>query len=90
MSAAFSTSSTGAHSSSVCALEIDPGPNTTDVTPAVADKLHVVAMAVSVTPRYEVAVLKDSPQAALGQAFVAGLKMSAGQAILAKHGFLQP
>lgn len=62
----------------------------TDVTPAVADKLHVVAMAVSVTPRYEVAVLKDSPQAALGQAFVAGLKTSAGQAILAKHGFLQP
>lgn len=62
----------------------------TDVTPAVADRLHVAALTVSVTPRYEVAVLKDSSEVALAEAFVDGLLGSAGQAKLAKHGFLQP
>lgn len=62
----------------------------TDVTPAVADKLHVAALATSVTPRYEVAVLKDSSQATLAQEFVGALRGSAGQAVLAKHGFLPP
>lgn len=62
----------------------------TDVTPAVADKLHVAALASSVTPRYEVAVLKDSSQATLAQEFVGAVRGSAGQAVLAKHGFLPP
>jgi molybdate transport system substrate-binding protein len=62
----------------------------TDVTPAVADKLHVAALAVSVTPRYEVAVLKDSLQTTLAQEFVSAVRGSAGQATLAKHGFLPP
>lgn len=62
----------------------------TDVTPAVADKLHVVALAVSVTPRYEVAVLKDSLEGGLAQEFVAAVRGAAGQAVLAKHGFLPP
>jgi molybdate transport system substrate-binding protein len=62
----------------------------TDVTLAVADKLHVAALAGSVTPRYEVAVLKDSSQATLAQEFVSAVRGSAGQAVLAKHGFLPP
>lgn len=62
----------------------------TDVTAGVADKLHVAALAVEVTPGYEVAVLKDSPQPALAGDFVAELLGPAGQAALARHGFLPP
>ena len=62
----------------------------TDVTPAVAGKLRVLPLAVDVSPVYEAAVLKDSPQPALAQAFVAELRGPGGQAALAKHGFLPP
>lgn len=62
----------------------------TDVTAAVVDSLHVVALPVAVRPRYEVAVLRDSSQAALGQAFVSDLSADAGQATLARHGFQKP
>lgn len=62
----------------------------TDVTPAVAGRLKTLPLAVDVSPVYEVAVLKDSPQPALALAFVAELRGPTGQAALAKHGFLPP
>lgn len=62
----------------------------TDVTPAVAGRLKTLPLAVNVSPVYEVAVLKDSPQPALALAFVAELRGVEGQAALAKHGFLPP
>lgn len=62
----------------------------TDVTPAVADKLRTLPLAVDVSPVYEAAVLKDSARPALAAAFVAELRGPTGQAALAKHGFLPP
>lgn len=62
----------------------------TDVTPAIAATLHVQPLAVSVSPRYEVAVLEDSPVPALARDFVAALQGPEGQAALARHGFLPP
>ena len=62
----------------------------TDVTPALADRLAVLPLAVAVVPRYEAAVLADSPEPALARDFVAGLQGPDGQAALARHGFLPP
>ncbi|HEY0134773.1 MAG TPA: molybdate ABC transporter substrate-binding protein, partial [Nannocystis sp.] len=61
-----------------------------DVTPAVADKLRVLPLTVTVQPRYEVAVLADSPEASLAAAFVAELSGPGGQTLLVHHGFLLP
>jgi len=61
-----------------------------DVTPAVADKLRVLPLAVTVQPRYEVAVLADSPEPSLAAAFVAELAAPRGQTVLVDHGFLLP
>ena len=62
----------------------------TDVTPAVANKLRVLPLAVTVEPRYEVAALADSPEASLAAAFVAELCGAGGQTLLTQHGFLLP
>ena len=62
----------------------------TDVTPAVAEKLKTLPLAVDISPVYEVAVLKDSSMPDLAQAFVAELRGPPGQAALAKYGFLPP
>ena len=62
----------------------------TDVTPAVADKLRTLPLAVDVSPVYEVAVLKDSSQPTLAAALVAELRGPEGQRALAKYGFLPP
>lgn len=62
----------------------------TDVTSAVADKLRVLPLEVDVTPRYEVAVLKDSREPGLAREFVAELRGPTGQAVLTSHGFLLP
>ena len=62
----------------------------TDVTAAVADKVRVVPLTVTVQPRYEVAALADSPEPALAAAFVAELGGADGQALLRQHGFLSP
>jgi len=62
----------------------------TDVTPAVAAKLRTLVLPVDVSPVYEVAVLKDSSQPALAEAFVAELRGPGGQRALARYGFLPP
>ena len=62
----------------------------TDVTPAMADKVRALPLTVSVEPRYEVATLKDSPEASLAAAFVATLQGPEGQMALARRGFLSP
>ncbi len=62
----------------------------TDVTPAVASKLRQIALKVSVTPRYEVATLKDNLHPPLARMFVDELMGLGGQATLARHGFLPP
>lgn len=62
----------------------------TDVTPAVAEQLRALPLAVDVVPRYEVAVLADSQEPELAAAFVAELQGPSGQAALARRGFLPP
>lgn len=62
----------------------------TDVTPAVADKLRVLPLAVSVGARYEVATLVDSTEPSLAAAFVAMVQGPDGQMALARRGFLPP
>jgi molybdate transport system substrate-binding protein len=62
----------------------------TDVTPAVAAKLRQIALKVAVTPRYEVAILKDNLHPPLARLFVEELMGLDGQATLGRHGFLPP
>ncbi len=75
----------------VASAEADAGiVYATDVTAAVADKLRALPLPVDVTPRYEVAALKDSREAELARAFVAELRGAEGRGVLASHGFLGP
>jgi len=62
----------------------------TDVTPAVAAKLRTIELKVDVTPRYEVAALKDNLNPPLTRMFVDELVGADGQAALANHGFSPP
>jgi molybdate transport system substrate-binding protein len=75
----------------VAAGEADAGiVYATDVTPAVAHKLRALPLDVDVTPRYEVAALKDSIHPTLARAFADELLAPAAQQTLADHGFLPP
>jgi hypothetical protein len=51
----------------------------TDVTPAVAAKLRQIALKVAVTPRYEVAILKDNLHPPLARLFVEELMGRTGR-----------
>jgi molybdate transport system substrate-binding protein len=62
----------------------------TDVTPAVAAKLRVIELNVDVTPKYEVAPVKDGLHPPLARAFAGELVGPEGQAVLARHGFARP
>ncbi len=62
----------------------------TDVTPALADKVRVLALEVKVVPRYEIAVVSDSAEATLAAAFVANVTGPDGQTVLGRLGFLPP
>lgn len=54
-------------------------------------KVRVVSEIPTVTPiRYPVAALRGNGEAALARRFIAFLKSDAGQAILARNGFLRP
>ena len=64
----------------------------TDVTDAVADRLHVIpfAGAGDIVPTYAIAVVSDSPRPALAAEFVAFVRGPAGAAALQRRGFLPP
>jgi molybdate transport system substrate-binding protein len=65
---------------------------TTDITPDQADKVGRLDIpdALNTVASYPIATIKDSPNAALAQAFVDYVLSPAGQATLARWGFIQP